>query len=262
MIDCHCHMLPGIDDGARDLPYALEMARRAVANGITAVVVTPHHLNGVYENPRKKILKAAIAFRTALAEAGIALEIYPGSELHLVPELPSRILEGDALTYNDRGVAALVELPKQTVPTGADTILEQLLYRGITPIIAHPERNATLAAHPERAAEWVRMGCKLQLTAQSCAGEFGRPIQNVCRKWSERGIAHVIASDAHRTDSRPPKLDHGNSALEQWSGSRNTVGAIQANAKYLLDGIPLAALPTNLSSDRRPRAWLRRLIGA
>jgi protein-tyrosine phosphatase len=261
MIDCHCHMLPGIDDGARDLPYALEMARKAVANGITAVIVTPHHLNGVYDNPRKKILKAVMAFRTALAEAGINLEVYPGSELHLVPELPGRILEGDSLTYNDRGKAALVELPKQTIPTGAETVLERLLYEGITPIIAHPERNATLAAHPDRAAEWVKMGCKLQLTAQSCAGDFGRPIQNACRRWAEQGLVHLVASDAHRTGSRPPELARGIAALGRWIRTDSEPAYALANPKVLLNGLPLRDPSPGVRNHHKQAGWLRRIIG-
>src|SRR3990172_8737894 len=144
MIDCHNHTLPGIDDGARDMDYALSMARGALATGITAIIATPHHLNGVYTNPRKQILKAILEFQTAIAEADIALLIFPGSELHLVPELPGQLLEGEALTYADKGKAALVELPKRTIPNGTERILEQLLYQNVTPVIAHPERNATL----------------------------------------------------------------------------------------------------------------------
>lgn len=255
MIDAHNHILPGIDDGARDRAYALDMARIAVAAGIGTVIVTPHHLNGVYSNARKGILRAVMELRSALAEAGIELAIYPGSELHLVPELPARILDGDALTYADRGHAALIELPKQTIPTGAENILEKLLYEGITPVIAHPERNATLAAHPERAEQWVRWGCRLQLTAQSCAGDFGAPIQAVCRRWCEAGVVHLLASDAHRTVSRPPDLRGGIRSVSEWIGADAAAAMTRGNPRRLLDGEDLLNVVAG-SAGLPPRGFL------
>lgn len=216
MIDCHNHTLPGIDDGADDAEMALEMARCAVKHGIHTIVCTPHHLNGVFSNDRAAVLAHVATLRNQLADAGIPLAVLPGSELHLVPDLPERILEGDALTYADHGRAALVELPKHTVPTGTETILGRLLYQKITPVIAHPERNSELIRDPARLAEWVGWGCKVQLTAQSCSGDFGKRIQSQCRRWCEQGHVHLIASDAHRPYGRAPILTEGIAALREW----------------------------------------------
>ena len=170
MIDSHCHLLPALDDGARDIQTALTMAHKAVQSGITKSIVTPHHLNGVYTNPRKTILKAVANLRLKLAENQIPLEIYPGSELHLVPELLDQLQHGEAMTYADRGKAVLLELPKAIIPTGSEQVIENILYRGWTPVIAHLERNTALRRRRERVGEWVTQGCKLQLTAQSCSG--------------------------------------------------------------------------------------------
>jgi len=259
VIDAHNHILPGMDDGARDPAYALDMARIAVGAGIHTVIATPHHLNGVYVNSRKAILRAVMELRSALAQAAIELAVYPGSELHLIPELPSRILDGDALTYADRGRAALVELPKQTIPQGAENILEKLLYEGITPVIAHPERNATLAAHPERAEQWVRWGCKLQLTAQSCAGDFGAPIQAVCRRWCESGAVHLLASDAHRTQTRPPDLRGGIDAVIAWIGTEAAELMTLTNPRRLLDGEALLSVAPAADARRGLMDWFRQL---
>ena len=155
LTDLHCHMLPGIDDGSREMEQSLAMARIAVADGISTTVVTPHHLNGVYSNPAQRIRSGIEQLNEALQKAGIGLNILPGRELHLTPELPAELDRGTALTIANQGKAALVELPVHTVPMGAEHLLEQLLAMGLTPVIAHPERNSELRRTPQRLGEWV-----------------------------------------------------------------------------------------------------------
>jgi protein-tyrosine phosphatase len=242
MIDCHNHTLPGIDDGAHDVEMAMEMAQCAVKHGIHTIVCTPHHLNGVFENAGAAVLAHVAALRSRLTAADIPLEVLPGSELHLVPELPERILEGDALTYADHGNTALVELPKHTVPTGTETILERLLYQDITPVIAHPERNSELIRDPDRLTEWVGWGCKVQLTAQSCSGDFGKRIQSQCRRWCEQGHVHLIASDAHRPYGRAPILTDGVAMLREWLGEQAVEILSTTNPRKLTVGEPLLSI--------------------
>ncbi|MEA3291501.1 MAG: CpsB/CapC family capsule biosynthesis tyrosine phosphatase [Pseudomonadota bacterium] len=242
MIDCHCHILPGIDDGARDMEHALAMARKAVASGITDIIATPHHLNGVYWNSRKSILKAVAILRIRLAEEDIPLNIFPGSELHLAPELLEQLEQGEAMTYADLGKAVLVEFPRHTIPTGSEQILENLFYQGLTPVVAHPERNSTLCEDRERVGEWVAQGCKLQLTTNSCAGDFGRPMQAVSRYWCERGWVHLIASDAHRTERRAPDMRAGAAKIEQWLGAEAARLMSVDNPKRLKNGEDLVSI--------------------
>ncbi len=261
MIDCHNHTLPGIDDGAHDMDMALDMARCAVENGIGTILCTPHHLNGVFSNTRQAVLKAVMALRTSLAEADIPVQLLPGSELHLVPELPSRILEGEAVTYADRGRSALVELPKAAIPTGAETILEQLLYHDITPVLAHPERNSELLRTPYRLLDWVSWGCKAQLTAQSCTGEFGVAIQDQCRRWCEQGLVHLIASDAHRPYGRAPKLTDGIAQLRKWVGEPAAAIIAETNPGRLIHGEPLLAVDPIPNKSPPMRNLFRRWLG-
>lgn len=255
MIDCHCHILPGIDDGARDMEHALAMARKAVASGITDIIATPHHLNGVYLNPRKSILKAVAILRSRLAEEGVPLNIYPGSELHLAPELLGELEQGEAMTYADLGKAVLVEFPSHTIPTGSEQILENLLYRGLTPVVAHPERNSTLCKDRERVGEWVAQGCKLQLTTQSCAGDFGRSIQAISRYWCERGWVHLIASDAHRTERRAPDMRAGAAKIEQWLGAEAARLMSVDNPKRLKNGEDLVSVAPAKRRQEKMRFW-------
>lgn len=259
MIDCHCHIIPGIDDGAHTFEAALDMARAASASGVDGIVCTPHHLNGVYSNPAGSIRRASEELQECLVEAGIPLRLYPGAELHLVPELPSQLLDDAALTYNDLGRAALVELPKASVPMGAETILEQLLYRGVTPVIAHPERNLTLARRPEQLAEWISWGCKAQLTAQSCSGDFGARMQHLSRRWLELGWVHLIASDAHRPVGRSPDtLAAGRASVAEWLGEDAATLLTCDNPRRLLNGEDLVSLTpreTPRTASTRSR-WL------
>lgn len=262
LIDAHCHILPGIDDGAHTFETAVDMARAAVAGGARGLVCTPHHLNGVYNNPGDIVRHALADLQQRLSDADIPLDLFPGAEIHLVPEAPSRVLDGSALTYNDLGKAALVELPKNAVPTGAETILEQLLQNGVTPVIAHPERNLVLARHPQRLAEWVARGCKVQLTAQSCSGAFGERLQRLSRRWLKLGLAHLIASDAHRPTGRSPDtLAAARVIVSAWLGEDAATLLTLDNPRRLLEGEDLLALEPCMMADttRAGGDWMRLL---
>ena len=216
-VDLHCHMLPGIDDGSKTLEQSLTMARLAVADGIRVAVMTPHHLNGVYVNQAADIRRQVRELQASLLAEGIGLRLVPGSEIHLVPEAPGELSSGKAMTVADRGRAALVELPVHTVPYGASDILGQIISQGITPIIAHPERNSELRRHPEMLAEWVDIGCLAQVTAQSCTGLFGPQVRDAAEHMVCSGLIHVAASDAHRDHRRIPQLSEGRAQIAEWT---------------------------------------------
>ena len=122
------------------------------------------------------------------------------------------------MTYADHGKAILVELPKHSIPVGSEQMLENLKYRGFTPVIAHPERNSTLRRTSGRVEDWIAMGCKLQLTAQSCSGDFGESVEKVCHYWCEMGWVHLVASDGHRTQGRKPDMRAGTRRIKSWLG--------------------------------------------
>lgn len=158
MVDIHAHLLPQVDDGSRGIDQTLNMARLAVADGISTLVATPHHLNGVFRNPASQVRRHCFVLGMRLADEGIDLAVLPGSECHLVPELPAALAQGTAMTVADRGKAVLVELPVHHVPRGASDILDELGSLGLQPIIAHPERNTQLARDPALLREWVEGG--------------------------------------------------------------------------------------------------------
>lgn len=262
MVDLHGHLLPGIDDGAKDLEQALNMARLAVADGIVISVVTPHHLNGVYQNPARQVREHCARFRAQLLEHGIPLDVQPGAECHLVPELPSALAEGTALTIADRKRSVLVELPVHTVPLGASSILEDILAMGLQPVIAHPERNRELIRDPEPLAEWVEMGCLAQVTAQSCTGRFGPQIQDAARRMLGDGWIHVVASDAHRDSRRIPELSPARDVIAEWVSPEAAKLLTEDFPRALVEGqfVDVARLRNALPPRRGGFvSWLRRL---
>jgi protein-tyrosine phosphatase len=214
MIDIHCHLLPGIDDGPETLKQALELAQLAVDNGITHSVVTPHIHPGRWENSREIIQKHWAAFKQAIAEAGIPLQLGFASEVRLSPEILQMVAQDQIpfLGEVDGYKILLLELPHSHVPPGSDNLTRWLLDRKIRPMIAHPERNKGIMRDVEKIQPFVDQGCFFQLTAGAAAGLFGEPAQNTAKVLLERGCVTIIASDAHNVKHRPPRLDHGRDA--------------------------------------------------
>ena len=219
MIDTHCHILPGIDDGAKTMAMALLMAQISLDTGVETVITTPHHGDYSYENNRAHILDSLDQFQLALVENKIPLKVLPGAELHLVSKLLDELENGIAMTYADQGKYTLLELPKAFIPVGAFEIVQKIAYMGIVPIIAHPERNRYFLQNPDTLLEWLSIGCKFQITAQSCTGQFGKSIKNVCKYWIRQGWIHLVASDAHRVERRSPDMRAGVDQIRLWSGN-------------------------------------------
>ncbi len=211
MIDLHCHLLWGVDDGAQTLDESLALARHAVAEGIVASVLTPHIHPGRYENTRSQLEPKVEAFRAALAEAGIPLAIKLGGEVRLSMESLELLLEGQApfLGEVDGYRIMLVEFPHQTIPVGSLQFVDKLMQMKVRPLIAHPERNKAVIGDPNRLVPYLERGCWLQLTAAAIAGHFGEPPEKTARVLLSNGWAHVIASDAHNLKHRPPTISEG-----------------------------------------------------
>lgn len=233
MIDLHCHLLPGIDDGPETLEEALEMARIAVTNGIEAAHVTPHLHVGRWDNDLPKIAAAVEAYRAALAAAGIALEIGFAAEVRLDYEILPLIEAGRVpfLGTLEGYRVMLLEFPHSHVPVGADKFVAWLLARNIRPLIAHPERNKDLMRDPDKLEPFVRAGCLVQVTADAVTGGFGVLCAQRAREFLERGWVSVIASDAHDTDGRPPRIAPGRDAAAKIVG--------EEEARRLVYGTPL-----------------------
>jgi len=220
MIDIHCHLLPGIDDGPDTMAQAIALARCAIENGITHSVVTPHIHPGRYQNDRLKIQASYLAFKEALAVENIPLQLGFAAEVRLSPEIPELLSEESIPFYGEvKGEKImLLELPHSHVPPGSDRLVEWLIKNGVRPLIAHPERNKGIMANPKKIDVFRQLGCLFQVTAGSVAGNFGKLAQQCANLFLEQGLVTVLASDAHNIKYRPPKLNDGRDAAARIIG--------------------------------------------
>ncbi|WP_066314121.1 tyrosine-protein phosphatase [Bacillus sp. FJAT-29814] len=235
MIDIHCHILPNIDDGAPNDSDFLMMANQAVSNGITHSFATPHHLNGIFINPKDKIIKLVGEYNTILEENNIPLQIHPGQELRLHREIFQSLERNEILTLDNKGKYLLLELPSREVPDYTQEVVYELLLKGLTPIFAHPERNREFLEDHQLLFDLAQEGALFQLTAGSIAGHFGKKIQFFCEKIIEHHLAHFIATDAHNIHFR------GINLTEAYDWVTNKIGIqytfyLKENAELLLAG--------------------------
>jgi protein-tyrosine phosphatase len=202
MIDIHCHILPGLDDGARDLEEALQMAELAVNEGIRTIIATPHHANGAYDNESTIIMSAVQSLNYALLERGIPLVVSPGQEIRLYQDLIEGVQSHECIPLN-QGQYILIELPSSHVPKNTKDIIYELQVEGMRPIIAHPERNREIADDPDVLLALVEQGALSQVTAHSINGHFGAKVKKLSVDLCQRNLAHFVASDAHHPKLRP-----------------------------------------------------------
>jgi protein-tyrosine phosphatase len=217
MIDIHCHILPGLDDGPRTMDDALAMARMAVGDGIHTLVASTHITPGIYDNSPDGIIAAAEAFRDCLNREEIPLRIIPGAEVRMTPELIDP--DDRCLRINRDTPYFLFEFPFDIVPPGSERLAEALLGKGWVPVIPHPERNRELQRRPEKLDPFLKMGCLVQITAMSLTGGFGPLPQTIAERFVTEGRAHLIATDAHNTERRPPILSRARNRAEELVGA-------------------------------------------
>lgn len=241
MIDLHSHLLPGIDDGAPDLDTALQMARIAVADGITTMACTPHIYPGMYENEGPAIRLAVAELRAHLEAAGIPLKLVPGADTHLAPDLVARLSAGLVPTLGDSRYF-LLEPPHHTAPPRLDAVVFNLLAAGYIPIITHPERLSWIEDHCDAILDLVRRGAWLQVTAGSLTGRFGPAARYWAERLLEEGQVHLLATDAHGTDRRPPLLAEGRRAAERWVDSAESWRLVTGRPRGILDNAPPESL--------------------
>ncbi|WLR41579.1 tyrosine protein phosphatase [Bacillus carboniphilus] len=250
MIDCHCHILPGVDDGAANMEESIAMAKMASKEGIEVIVATPHHQTRHYHNPKEKVSEWVTRLNGVLQQEGVPIKVVPGQEVRLYGEL-AKDLDLDIQTLHNSSYV-LVEFPSNHVPRYVTELFFELKLKGITPIIAHPERNAEIIQQPDLLFQLIDKGALAQLTNASIIGDFGRKIQKFSLQLLEHGQAHIVASDAHNLTNRPFYTREALHVIEKKLG-QDMVFYFTENAQLLI---------ANKTIDRiRPTPIRKRVFG-
>ena len=238
MIDLHCHILPGVDDGASDLAEALEMARMAADSGVRTIVATPHC--NIPNSPRanflgRDLLNRFVAFRGAVEEAGIPLKIYGGAEVFCTPQMP-QLLETQKLLPLAGTKYLLVEFFFDEAPEFMEDCFRRITALGFIPVIAHPERYEAVQREPALIPRWFRKGYIILLNKGTILGRLGRRAESTARLILEHGFAHAIASDAHGTQVRTPHMEQLRYHLESTYGPGCAQLLLSVNPARILKG--------------------------
>ena len=250
MVDLHHHLLPGLDDGSPNLETSVAMARIAANDGITHVVATPH-ANNVYNFDPGHISQRLDALRSALASEAIPLTIASGCDFHLsYDNMQDAIAHPQKYTLNG-GDYLLVELPDYGLSPHLDEAFYELGLAGMRPILTHPERNPTLQRDPKRLADWMRIGLLTQITTSSVIGKMGREAERMAHELLANRWVHFLATDAHNTESRPPRMRAAHDLVAKKYGVEYADRLCTTNPMAAFEGrsLPPQAEPRHLYAD-------------
>jgi protein-tyrosine phosphatase len=259
MVDIHCHIFPGLDDGPDTFDTSCAMAEMAIADGTTHIIGTPH------ASPNHRFEPKLIEKRRDELQARFEgrLKFATGCDFHLSFEnLRDIRLEPNRYTLNQKNYL-LVEFADFSIPASLDQALHELQLAGITPIVTHPERNPLIRSKPERLFGWLRQGCFVQVTAQSLLGKFGKSALDVSKEWLAAGAIHFFASDAHNLTSRPPRLKETFELVAKMQGEEVARALLVENPLAAFEGRSLPFVPELVDSGdsrgsgsrRRKRFW-------
>lgn len=256
LIDTHCHILPSLDDGAESMVEAIEMARYAVQRGVNTIVATPHYTYGSYNNDAVSVRNAVNEFVDELKMQGIKLTVHPGQEVRVFKYFMEDLLSGKILTLNETQYL-LLELPSIGVPDYFDELLHELRVIHLTPVLAHPERNAEFLKFPNRLREYVENGLICQVTSDSFSGLFGSKIRKFAYDLCKQNLVHIIASDAHNVTTRQGNLTEVMRAISTSFGIERAQYYVH-NAARLINGDSIVSQ----SFGGRKFFWLNRHINS
>ena len=238
MIDLHSHVLPGVDDGPNDLEAAVEMCRKAEADGCTTMVTTPHQRHPAWPEIGGAEIRAAYDRVRAEVEGWFDLRL--GAEIRVDKALLDELGEDDSSFLSLAGSRyLLLELDRWGTGPSPEEVIHEARVAGWIPVLAHPEHLPLFAAEPERAERLVEEGALLQVTAMSVTGEFGRTPHRVAWWLLERGLVHFVASDSHSPEWRPPGLREARAALTSRLGSQVARRLTESHPAIVLEDGPM-----------------------
>ena len=262
MIDIHSHIIPGVDDGAKDWQIALKLLEMADANGISDIIATPHVLSESERPSWPQILSAVEVLRDMAVAANLKINIHPGAELELNWDMLTILSEqhGEYCLAHSRYV--LLELPAQSIPAYAEDFFYQLQLMGKIPVLAHPERHSSLRERPEILFKWLDKGVLTQTNIGSLNGLFGSQVQSFAQELLTSGAIHFLASDAHNTGGRNTDMARALAKIEPKLATAQCQAFLVQNPENILNNkffVPPKAIIPKKKMEKKPGFWSRLL---
>lgn len=250
LVDLHCHLLAGLDDGPRTDEEALAMCRLAYEEGTRMVAATAHQNEHWPAVTPDRIREATRRLAQMLREADVAMRVFPCAEVMVQPQLESLWQRGDFLSVADRQQYLLVEMPHGLFVDLRESV-RRLWAAGVRMIVAHPESRPELLHEPGAIEDLIEAGCLVQVSAHNIVEPASRRDERALRSWFRRGIVHVLGSDGHSVKRRPPKMAEAYRRVARWCGHATADRVASTNGLAILQGLPL-----RITSPSRPsRRW-------
>jgi protein-tyrosine phosphatase len=261
VIDLHSHILPAVDDGAKDLEIALAMGRMAVDDGIEVMACTPHFMPGLYDNETHDISQRVAHLNDVFADRGINLALILGSDAHIRPDFVTCLRDGRIPTLHGSRYV-LFEPPHATMPPRMDDLLFNVQVAGYVPILTHPERLKWIEHSYQTFVDLARSGVWMQITAGSLTGRFGKRPQYWAQRMLAEGHVSILATDAHNLGSRPPLLAEARDLAAQEMGVDEATHLVVTRPECVLEnGDPDSVPLSPVVRSQGPTSFLRRLFG-
>ncbi len=248
MIDIHTHILPGVDDGAENWNDTLNMAKAAVAEGITTMIATPHHANGRFNNTAVEVVEYTRQINEQLLVAGVPITILSGQEIRVHGDWLEAWFRKELLPLADSRYV-LIELPSSHIPKEIYELIHELNILKLKPIIAHPERNAEIMKHPERLAGLIERGALAQVTSHSLLGGFGNRIEKLAWRLCESGLIHIVSSDAHHVERRGFRMREAYDVIRERMGEP-WENYLLENAQCVIEDRSIGSMPAHEPSSK------------
>jgi protein-tyrosine phosphatase len=237
MIDIHHHCLPGVDDGPRELSEAVDLCAAAAEAGIETIVATPHVLRGRW--PVFSRLELESRLRELRERVGESPRLLLGSEYFFGHDMADVLREGTTVIPLAGGRYVLLELPANSVPPMFNQPLYRAQLEGWLPILAHPERNTVFQGSPDLLAALIGHGLRVQITATSLIGAFGSDARAAAETFLRQRLVHFVATDAHNTEKRPPRMTEALAALRELVGDGTAEALTRENPRAIIENRPL-----------------------
>ena len=238
LIDMHCHLLAGLDDGPATQEEALAMCRLAYEQGTRMAAATAHQNEDYPDVTPQRIRSAWERLVQQLRDAGIPLAVFPCAEVMIHPEMESAWAEGRLLSMADKRRYLLIEMPHGCF-LDLETLVRSLVAQGVRPVLAHPERQQELLHEAGQIERLIEAGCLVQVNASSVARPRDRADVKALKDWFKRGIVHCLGSDGHSVKRRPPLLAAAYDQVRQWAGHAIADRVCSTFGMAILQGLPL-----------------------